>query len=158
MLMKKKILLMMLLAAVLPLTALPQSKTLVVHHADGTTTDVELYTMPRVIFGDDKVYVRSAVANLEFDKDDVLRFTYKNVGETGVNNVQSDRVFRIEGDCIVFYGEQESVPICVYNASGQQLPVRLSADGNHATLPLDQLKRGVYLISINGKTFKFIRP
>lgn len=37
------------------------AQTLVLHHANGTTTDVQLYTMPQVKFEGDKVLITSTV-------------------------------------------------------------------------------------------------
>ena len=56
-----------------------QAQTLVLHHADGTTTDVELYTQPRVEFQNDRVLITSPVLSMDYAKADVLRFTYKGV-------------------------------------------------------------------------------
>ena len=53
------------------------AQTLVLHHANGTTTDVELYNMPLIQFDGDKVTITSTVLDMEYQKEDVLRFTYR---------------------------------------------------------------------------------
>lgn len=43
-----------------------QAQTLVLHHANGKTTDVELYTQPQVKFVGDKVLITSTVLDMIF--------------------------------------------------------------------------------------------
>ena len=71
--MNKKHLHPILLVALLLSTAqicMAQQRALVLHHADGTTTDVELLKLPRVVFSGDKVVI-GTVDNtlLEFAKE-----------------------------------------------------------------------------------------
>ena len=76
----------------LPLTMHAQATgnaTLVLHHADGTTTDVALFTQPRVTFTDGKLLVTSPLLTMEYPAEQVLRFTYKGEG-TGVALPQNE--------------------------------------------------------------------
>ena len=154
----KNLLLVLLMAALaLPAAMKAQTPTLVLHHADGKTSEVELYTMPRIQFQADKMIITSQGVSQEFAKADVVRFTYKGFG-TGISTVQPETRYRVDEDHVTFYGINGTDRISVYNASGVQIPVRLTADGNDAVLSLAQLPSGVYLVTINGRTLKFIRP
>lgn len=155
--MKTKTLLCFLLALLLPAIAKAQSATLVVHHADGTTTDVELYTMPRIVMSAETMLVKSAVLDVEYDKKDVVLFTFKNVG-TGISAVHSETAFRIDEDCVTFHGVPEEGAVKVFQLNGIQVPIRFKRVGMDTVLSLSQLPQGVYLVSINGKTFKIVRP
>jgi hypothetical protein len=158
----KKILLFILLAGLLlPATKVcAEGQTLVLHHADGTTTEVELQTMPRIQLSADKMTVTSQGISQEYAKADVVRFTYKGVG-TGITTVKPTARYRVEDDGqVTFYGTAaEAGRIRVYNSNGVQMPVSLSNDGaGNAILPLNTLPQGVYIVNINGRTIKFIRP
>ena len=78
--MMKKLLIFLLAVLLMPAIAKAQNPILVLHHANGNTSEVELYTMPRILMTADKMQIKSSVAELEYDKTDVLRFTFKNVG------------------------------------------------------------------------------
>ena len=134
-----------------------QVPALVLHHADGKTTEVELYTMPRIQMEADKMIITSQGVSQEFAKTDVVRFTYKGVG-TGINTMKAETCYRVDEDQVTFYGISSTDRINVYNTGGVQIPVRLTADGKDAVLSLAQLPSGVYLVNINGRTLKFIRP
>ena len=152
--MKKIAILLFMLASV---HAGMQAQTLVLHHKDGTTTDVELYTQPRVEFQGDHVLITSTVLNMEYAKDDVLRFTYKGK-PSGVTPMVRESGYRREGDCLVFHGVKQADQVAVYTSAGIRMPVRLSFSGTDAVLSLSQIPTGVYLLSVNGRTSKFTKP
>ena len=154
----KNLLLVLLMAALaLPAAMKAQTPTLVLHHADGKTSEVELYTMPRIQMTADKMIVTVQGSRQEFPKADVVRFTYKGIA-TGISTVKPETRYRVDEDRVTFYGISAVDRISVYNPGGVQIPVRLTADGTNAVLSLAQLPKGVYLVSINGRTLKFIRP
>lgn len=134
-----------------------QAQTLVLHHADGTTTDVQLYTQPQVKFQDDKVLIISTVLDMEYPKADVLRFTYKG-SSTGISIPTSKASVLQDNGQLVFHGIKPNEKIGVYTANGIRVPVRLTRSGSTATLPLSAIPSGVYLLNVNGKTSKFTRP
>ena len=155
--MKKQIILM-LVGLLLPATMMAsQGQTLVLHHANGKTTEIELYTLPHIQMKADKMLIMSQGVTQEFAKSDVVRFTYKGI-VTGINNVKPETRYRVDEDRVTFYGISVTDRISVYNAGGVQIPVSLTADGKDAVLSLNQLPSGVYLVNINGRTLKFIRP
>jgi len=155
--MMKKLLIFLLAVLLMPAIVKAQNPILVLHHANGNTSEVELYTMPRILMTADKMQIKSSVAELEYDKTDVLRFTFKNVG-TGIDAVHSEMAFRIDEDCVTFRGIPEAGAVKVYNLKGVQIPVRLEIAGGDAVLSLSQLPKGIYLVDINSKTLKIIRP
>ena len=131
--------------------------TLVLWHADGTTTDVELYLRPRIEFTGEKVLITSTVLNMEYPKTDILRFTYKGEG-TGIFVPRQDANYSQEGDRLVFHGINAADRVAVYNTNGIRIPVRLFATSDGLALPLSALPKGAYILSVNGRTSKFVRP
>lgn len=145
-----------LLLSVVHATA-QNNATLVLWHADGTTTDVELYLRPRIEFTGEKVLITSTVLNMEYAKSDILRFTYKGEG-TGISAPRQDSDYSQDGDRLVFHGINATDQVAVYTANGIRIPVRLSATSDGLALPLSALPKGAYILSVNGRTSKFVRP
>lgn len=133
------------------------AQTLVLHHADGTTTDVELYTQPRVQFQGDRVLINSPVLDMNYPKDDILRFTYKG-GQLGISSPKAEADYTPEDDRLVFHNIKATDEVAVYKPNGIRVPIRLIVSGTDATLPLSQIPQGVYLLSVNGRTSKFTKP
>lgn len=134
-----------------------QAQTLVLHHANGTTTDVQLYTMPQVRFEGDRVLITSSVLNMEYPKQDVLRFTYKG-GTLGISSPNAKANVSQENGQLVFHSIKGTDQIAVHTANGVRVPIRIRRSGSTATLPLNVLSKGVYLLTVNGRTSKFTKP
>lgn len=133
-----------------------QAQTLVLWHSDGTTTDVELFTQPNVLFKDNKVFVTSSVASLEYDEKDIVRFTYKGKS-TGITSPSIESNYSQENGQIVFHDIKSTDKIALYKTNGIRVPVRLVIHGNSATLPLSSIPSGIYLLFVNGRTSKFMK-
>lgn len=152
-----------LLASIFVLAALccsprAQAQTLVLHHPGGTTTDVELFTQPRIEFEGDRVLITSAVLNMEYPKTDILRFSYKGGITSSVAEVRQQADVTQRDDRLVFHNVKATDQVAVYTANGVRLPVSLNVRGTDAALPLNAIPKGVYLLSVNGRTSKFTRP
>ena len=133
-----------------------QAQTLVLWHSNGTTTDVELFTQPNVQFKNDKVLVTSSVINLEYDKQDVICFTYKGKN-TGITSPAHDSDYSQENGQIVFHNVKSTNKIALYKANGIRVPVRLALQDNSVILSLSSIPSGIYLLNINGRTSKFTK-
>ena len=132
------------------------AQTLVLHHADGTTTDVELYTRPQVKFQNNKVIITSTVLNMEYPQNNILRFTYKG-GALGISNPSSKANFSQEDGQLVFHGIKPGDKIAIYTTSGIRVPVTIIRSGETATLPISAIPSGVYMLNVNGRTSKFTK-
>ena len=156
--MKQKTLLpSLVLLLVLFISNPAKAQTLVLLHADGTTTDVQLYTQPQVKFQNNKVLITSSVLNMEYPKENILRFTYKG-GSANISSPTEKASFSQQGEQLVFRGIKAEDKLAVYNTSGIRVPVTIKRDGDTATLPLSAIPSGVYLLNVNGKTSKFAKP
>ena len=133
-----------------------QAQTLVLHHANGKTTDVALYTQPQVKFVGDKVLITSTVLDMEYDKKDVLSFTYKG-SMLGISNPKEKANVSQENGQLVFHGIKSTDKITVHTVKGIRVPVRLQHSGSSATLPLSAIPSGVYLLTVNSRTSKFTK-
>ena len=134
-----------------------QTQALVLQHADGNTTEVELYTKPKVTFEGNKLFVKSSVINLEYQVGDVIRFYYKGKG-TEINSVQQEADYEQFDEQLVLHNIKSEDNIAVYNLNGIRVPVRFTFSNGNASLPLSSIPAGVYLLDINGKTVKFMKP
>ena len=133
------------------------AQTLVLYHADGTTTDVHLLQKPKIQFNNDKVIITSSVLDMDYPKEDVLKFSYKGFA-SDIQIPSINMEYSREVGLLVFHGIEESDKIVVYNDKGIRLPINLIRQGNDICLPLTDIPSGVYVLSVNGKTSKFLKP
>ena len=154
----KKFIIVLLILLACSLHSFAQDKaTLVLYHADGTTTDIALYLKPRVVFDGDLVRITSTVLDMEYPKSNILRFTYKQ-NVTGISSPKNKADYTRDGDHFVFHGISSTDEVTVFNSDGISVPVHLSAASDGVTLSISSIPKGVYLLNVNGKTSKFVRP
>lgn len=132
------------------------AQSLILWHSNGNTTEVELYTQPHVEFVNDKVLVTSPVINLEYDKNDIIRFTYKGQGtDISLPIMESD--FEKKDGHIILHDINSADKVAVYKVNGIRVPIQLSIQGKDAVLSIASIPSGVYLLSVNGRISKFTK-
>jgi len=154
--MKRKLLIISLLLGTFLHVQAQNNVTLVLWHPDGTTTDVELFTKPNVFFRNDSVFVTSTVADLKFAQSDIRRFSYKGNG-TGIALPQNEKNFTRENGQLVFNGVKTTDNIALYTVDGIRVPVQFTHHNGKVCLPLNVIPKGIYVLSVNGKTCKFTK-
>ena len=153
----RKILLMFALLLLSTLISKVSAQFLTLHHADGTTTDVELYIQPRVEFTASKLLLTSPVLSMEYDVKDILRITYKGV-PTEIFTPQDDAGYMLDSDRLVFHHVKDVRNIAVYTLNGIRVPVSIAHNADEASLSIASLPKGTYLLKANGRTSKVQKP
>ena len=133
------------------------AQSLILWHSDGTTTEVDLLNKPLVKFVKDKVLVTSTIINLEYDKNDVIRFTYSGSMEDGINSPVAEANIEQKDGRIIIHDVKTVDKVAVYKANGIRVPVHFSFLGNDVVLSLSQIPSGIYLFSVDGRTSKFTK-
>lgn len=77
---------------------------------------------------------------------------YSNGGGTGLKPVQADKMVYFEGDCLYLRGFDTKADIRVADISGKMCYHGLVGESIHLTLP-----KGLYIITIGGKSYKAIK-
>lgn len=133
-----------------------KNSTLVLWHADGTQTRIELLKQPQVTFDGDMICFNSPVLNLQYPASNVLKFTYEGL-TTAISDPQAELSFHQDGERILFDSSVKPSSIALYTADGARVPVSLQSTANGAVLSLSGIPSGVYFLSVNGKTSKFMK-
>ena len=154
--MKKKTTILMIMLALLASVHV-KAQTLVLHHPDGTTTDVELITQPHIEFVGGRILITSTVLNMDYAKEDVLCFTYKGSGTDGVKAIKKEIDYSQHDEKLVLHGISQRDKVAVYTTNGVRVPACLIINGTDATLSLNAIPKGVYLLTVNGRTSKFTK-
>ncbi|GEM_PF-1077092 len=136
------------------------NSTLVLWHADGTQTRIELFKKPRIYFEtwDDSIHIYSDVLDLRYPSANVLKFTYEDVPvPTTIQSLGMASTYHQEGENIYFDRNISPEKIVLYNSNGVSVPVRMRQTERGITLSLSDVPSGVYILSVNGKTSKFMK-
>ena len=133
-----------------------KNSTLVLWHADGTQTRIELFKKPQVTFDGDMICFNSPVLNVQYPASDVLKFTYEGL-TTAINSPQAAMSYRQDGERILVDSSVKPSSIALYTADGARVPVSLQQSAQGAVLSLSGIPSGVYLLSVDGKTSKIMK-
>lgn len=147
-----------------------EQSTLVIWHADGTKTRVELSKKPEIYFSnhywdgekyqDEKsvfFYLSSEELDLRYPATNVLKFTYEKTPSTDINAPQDGTTYRKEGERIYFDESVTPDKIALYSSNGVKVPVQIQQTERGFSLSLSGIPSGVYMLSVNGKTSKFVK-
>ena len=142
----------------LPVLADDVATTLTVHITDGSQVTFLLSERPKVSFSDGCLIITSSEANSTYFLSDVSKFTFGEIEtNSGIGHVQNDETsLSLEGGAIVVTGLKEGSTAKVYTIGGITIHSE-KVDGGTWTYSLSSLSSGVYIISINGKTFKIAK-
>lgn len=134
------------------------NNALVVHLKNGASTTVLLDKLPRATFSGDKLMVVGEGLELAFERDDVQRFTYTYADPSVITSPTEKHDVRFTSDIAYVAGLHLGDKVGVYGTDGRMVNMRsVGADGR-AVLPIGHLPKGIYVLQINGSSYKFHKP
>lgn len=117
---------------------------------------VNMGTMPVVKITGDSMKIDTSGMVLKYGIKDVHKFTFEK-GNTDIGSAISQTVFHNENGQIIIHGVKSADYIAVYTVGGVSIPVNVNRQEDHYVLALEDLRPGVYLLSVNGQTTKFVK-
>ena len=140
-----------------PVVAEAQAWELVISHDDGTHTKIGLSTQPHVSIAANSITITSSVASMKWKAKEVVCLSYQEI-ETGVHSPKAGSDMFLSAGKLVFPNVSGGDGIAIYSVNGMAVPAIVVPEGCGVALQLSSLPSGIYLISVQGKTFKFIKP
>lgn len=144
--------------ASLPLRAAEGGTALIVHAKDGTTVSYLLAERPLVTCSGDSLLITCGGTQAAHALADVAKYTFGEAddADTGVSSLAASdtgALCRYDGEAVVLSGIGEGGVVTVLTAGGTVVRSERCGPGSHA-LSLNGLPGGVYLVNVNGTTFK----
>lgn len=155
----KKLLLICIMAVAA--TMAKAQSTMIVQNSndDSKKTGIKLDEVQKLTFANDKVVVskNNGAADKTFDLNAFNKITFDNseVGIAGVKVEKSGLQFDYDGESISVKGLTKAVPVVVYNATGAV--VESKKEWNGSKLSVAGLPEGMYLLSVEGVPYKFLK-
>ena len=135
-----------------------EKNALIVHLKDGTRTTVLLDELPLATFSEGRLRVSSSGLSLEIPRADVSRFTYAYVDPSGIafhgmgipNSSLTDGVLSLSG-------LQDGAVVRLYFNNGRLLDELSVPSDGRVNISLAAYPSGVYMLQIDGLTYKFTK-
>lgn len=134
---------------------LSTKKHLVVWGKDGSQTTFVLNEKPVVTVDSGIIKVESTTTSAEFSFNDILKLTYEGlIEQPSLEGIDTVKAFEKTADALTFYSDREDLNVQIVSLGGlveKQFRVK---QGSTYSLPLSQLSKGVYVISVNKISYK----
>ena len=90
--------------------------------------------------------------------DNFARYTYSDQEPTVIKDIRTDEAkARFEGESLIFPSLKANNTISVYTLNGVQIIKKTVHEDGEYAFPLSALRKGVYLVNVNGLTYKIAK-
>ena len=154
----RKIIRILLVALLLPMTAMAANTALVVELTNGQTANFLLQDKPTLTMAGTQLKIATATVQASYERAEVKKFYFTD-GSTGVKEVLKNALVykQTDADHLEISGLSQNERIAIYNTSGVQVG-SVSRDSDKAVISLSGLEKGIYLVRIGkSQTIKFLR-
>ena len=150
---------LLLTFAVSAMWAQKVTKRLVLWQKSGEKVYFDLNDMPETTFENGLFVIKTNNATVQYQMNNVLRYTFEGTGNTGIDLLPSERSVNIskEGDAVTLRNLSEGTTITVYAANGTLLETRQVKGGQPFTLSVAQRPAGVYIVKAGSETIKLLK-
>jgi hypothetical protein len=113
-----------------------------------------------ITFNEGQIIITDQMADVVFESDlsSIWKLTYSRRDDSGIQDIVEDvDGMNYQDNAIIFPALKAGSTIAVYAVNGMLVINKsINTDGEY-TLPLSSLSQGVYVVNVNGKTFKIVK-
>lgn len=156
--MKKKLLMLLITLSSLSAIADEIKTHLVVWAKDGTKVAYALDERPKVTFTEIDLIISSKGVDVNYTLDNMDRFTYESGDNTAIRNLKTGEVsFRLDGESLLFLNLSVNSTVSLRTLNGTLVFSKTIQEPGEYSFPLSSLNSGVYLVTVNGLTYKIVK-
>ena len=136
-----------------------EPKTLLVVWAkDGTQVAYALAEKPKVTFTETDLVITANGVEVNYTLENMARFTYEDNISTAITNLQTDEsTFKLDGETLLFPALKANSIVSVYSLNGMLVFKKTIHQNGEYAFPLSNLNTGVYMVNVNGLTYKIVK-
>ena len=133
--------------------------SLVVWAKDGSKVAFALSKKPKITFTEADLQIMGQGIDVSYELDNLMRFTYDIVNdETVFKDIQTENVnFNLTGESLLFPELKANSTVSIYSINGTLIFSKIVHEAGEYSFPLSNLNVGVYLVSVNGLTYKIMK-
>ena len=139
--------------------SLQAETNLVVWKKDGSKVAFALSEKPIVTFSENSLMINTTTVSVSYDLEDMAKFTYEDPNEEGIRNIENDKEssFKFDGEMLLFPSLKAGSKVAIHNLGGVLVFSRTIEAAGDYSFPLSHLDKGVYVVSVDGLTFKIVK-
>lgn len=130
---------------------------LVVWAKDQSKVAYALDDEPKITFTETELVIESKTFKVSYPLEDMDRFTYESQS-SGIKDLQTEKeTFQIEGESLIFPSLKANSSVALYSLNGTLILKKTIKEAGEYSFPLSNLMTGVYMVSVNGITYKVMK-
>ena len=131
---------------------------LVVWAKDGTKVAYALAEKPKVTFTDTDLVITAKCVEVKYSLENMARFTYESNAETSIINLKTEEsLFKLTGEALLFPALRANCTVSVYSLNCTLVFKKTVRQNGEYAFPLSILNSGIYLVNVNGLTYKIVK-
>ena len=156
--MKKELLLVLLSLFCLSAMADEPKTQLVVWAKDGTRVAYALAEKPKVTFTETDLVITAQGVEVNYLLENMARFTYESNSNNAIRNLKTGEVsFKLDGESLLFPALKANSTVSLYTLNGTLVFKKTVHQNGEYAFPLSNLNAGVYMVNVNGLTYKIVK-
>lgn len=124
---------------------------------DGTKVAYALLERPKITFVDNELVVTTNSIEVKYNLDNMSRFTYESGDITGITDLKTERPFSIQDEALIFPMLSANSTVGIYSLNGSMIFKKTIRTVGEYAFSLSNITPGVYVISVNGLTYKIVK-
>lgn len=131
---------------------------LVVWAKDGSHVAYALMEEPKVTFTETDFVITTNSVEVSYSLENMTRFTYETNENAAVKNIKTDKVFfKLDGESLLFPSLSANSTVQLYTLNGTLIFKKTVQTAGVYSFPLAYLNAGVYMVTVNGITYKIVK-
>lgn len=132
--------------------------SLVVWAKDGTRVAYALADKPIVTFTETDLVITSNGIKVNYALVNLARFTYEKSTTAGITNLNNDESsLNLNKEALLFPSLRANSTVSVYSANGTLVFRQTVRKDGEFSFPISNLNTGVYMVNVNGLTYKIVK-
>ncbi len=134
-----------------------EDRVLQVWKADGTIVSFSLNEVPVTTYADGNLVIKTTKTTVTYPLEQVKKYTYSSVTDALSAPKSESATLSKDGETLTFTGLKPQTPISIYNVSGQLVRTLKARGLGNTTVSVANLPVGVYVVKVNGVTYKITK-
>lgn len=131
---------------------------LIVWAKDGTKVAYFLSEKPKITFTETDLVITANDIKVNYALENMVRFTYESNDNTAIRNIESDEVLiKLDGESLLFPDLKANSSIAIYALNGTLVMKKTIRQNGEYAFPISNLNAGVYMVHVNGLTYKIVK-
>lgn len=150
------VLILMILPSVLMAEESPTH--LFVWAKDGSKVGYALAENPKITFTETDMIIACTGEEISYPLNNMERFTYESDSESSIRNIQTEESpYKLDGESLLFPNLKSNTTVFIYTLDGTQVFKKTVRQNGEYAFPLSNLNAGVYMVNVNGLTYKIVK-